>query len=123
MRAAEHYSEASHIKDNPLPPGKSNAALAKEFADFFISKILKIRDALDVIAPYQPSDNMGSTFTSFQPLTTDQVKKKVISSMPTKTCESDITKTKLLKNLLETFLSIIQQIVNLSLSEGSFHTE
>lgn len=33
--------------ENPLPPASSNAELADDFADFFISKITKIREKLD----------------------------------------------------------------------------
>ena len=42
-------------KFNPMPPGNSNLDLANTFADHFINKIQKIRDALSSADTYDPS--------------------------------------------------------------------
>ena len=42
-------------KSNPMPPGNSDFDLANTFADHFINKIRKIRDALSSVDIYDPS--------------------------------------------------------------------
>ena len=42
------------VKINPMPPGKSDKLLADEFADYFLSKINKIRDDLASCPTYLP---------------------------------------------------------------------
>ena len=42
-------------KDNPLPDSESNRDLADKFADYFMEKINKIRDALKDKLLYQPT--------------------------------------------------------------------
>ena len=59
----------------------------------------------------------AAQFTSFEPLTEDQVKKIILSS-PTKSCPLDPIPTWLLKELSNTLVPIITKIVNLSLLTG-----
>ena len=45
------------FKENPLPEGLSNKELAEQFAEFFITKIKKIRQELDDKGIYSPGSN------------------------------------------------------------------
>ena len=56
---------------------------------------------------------------SFEPLSQDEVK-AIISDLGTKSCESDVIPTKLLKKCLSGLLPCITKIVNISLSSGAF---
>ena len=40
--------------ENPMPPSTSNSLLDEEFAEFFYTKIEKIREKFKDIEPYQP---------------------------------------------------------------------
>lgn len=106
-------------KVNPMPPGKSDQILAEEFADFFLSKITKIRNDLATCPVYSPSQIVTEQLGSFEFVSCEDVI-NTIKSMPTKTCENDIIPTKLLKQILDKIGSIITSIVNLSLSGGVF---
>ena len=57
-----------HKPENPLPTSNTDKQLADEFADFFISKILKIRHELDKYPLYQPSMDNAPEFNQFNKL-------------------------------------------------------
>jgi len=45
-----------NMRDNPLPSGRTDQDLADDFANYFMNKILSIRDALQNTPKYVPSD-------------------------------------------------------------------
>ena len=79
-------------KVNPMPPGKTDQQLANEFAGFFLAKIRKVTDDLASCPAYSPSVIDTKTLGVFQPMRVDNVK-KIIMSMPSKSCESDAVLT------------------------------
>ncbi len=104
-----------------LPDGASNQSLADKFADFFVDKITRIRDAFPVSsAPNIPPPHQSvPKFCSFAPVSEDDVR-KVIMSSPTKSCSLDSFPTFLVKDCLSILLQPITRMVNLSLSRGVF---
>ena len=107
------------VKSNPMPPGKTNGDLADEFADFFLNKIIKIRNDLSECNAYLPIPIKVEPLSQFQPMSVAEVI-KIIWSMPTKTCESDTLPTRLLKQSLDKLGETITAIVNISLRDGVF---
>ena len=109
------------VKDNPLPSAENDENLANEFADYFMDKISKIRNSLSNVPDYCPgeADTSVPSLESFEPLSQDEVK-AIISALGTKSCESDVIPTKLLKKCLSGLLPCITKKVNLSLSSGVF---
>ena len=105
--------------DTPLPARDTEQELANEFADFFIQKLIKIRDKLDDYPTYQPSNLNVPKFNSFKEISQDQVRKIIISTK-SKSCELDPIPTTLLKNILPIVLPAITKIINLSLQCGLF---
>ena len=57
-----------HKQKNPLPARNTNKELADEFADFFISKIVKILQELHEHPLYQPSKYDVPGFNNFREL-------------------------------------------------------
>ena len=106
-------------KTNPMPPGKTDQLLADEFADYFLTKIKKIRDDLAECVAYSPTHADIEPLNQFKPLSVDNVV-KIIRSMPSKSCESDVLPTKLLKQCLAKIGNTITAIVNISLRDGVF---
>ena len=71
---------------------------------------------------YKPIQQDIPKFVSFCPLTETKVC-TVIMNMKNKHCELDIIPTSTLKQILETCIPILTQIVNLSLTTGKFGEE
>ena len=94
-----------HKQEVPLPTMRSDKELADEFAHFFFSKIVKIREELDHHPLYQPSKSVIPNFSNFRKLEEDQVKKLVMSTK-SKSCELDPILTTLLKKF---YLTSYQQ--------------
>ena len=113
----------SQTNENPLPKEKDDQEMADEFAEFFLQKILKIRELFENI-PYIDvmSDPSVPVLRCFAPMTQDQVK-GLILSMKTKSCELDPIPTYILKSNLEAFLPYLTKIVNLSITRGEFDQE
>ena len=93
------------VKSNPMPPGRTNGDLADAFADFFLNKIIKIRNDLSECNAYSPIPIEVEPLSQFQPMSVAEVI-KIIWSMPTKTCESmsaafDTVDHNILLNVLE----------------------
>ena len=80
----------------PLPTRKSDKELADEFANFFFSKIVKIREEPDHHPLYQPSKSDIPKFSNFRKLQEDQ-EKKLVRGTKSKSCELDPIPTTLLK--------------------------
>ena len=102
-----------------MPLGKSNGELADTFADYFIKKITKLHDSLDKIPKYQPTTTCTENLAEFPALQEEEVL-KVISSMPSKSCEIDSVPASLLKQSILHLIPVITKMVNLSLEQGIF---
>ena len=105
-----------------MPPDKTDDELAEIFCDFFYDKIITIWKSLEKTRIYIPTeDRQISTMKQFDLFTEGQIR-KLILSMPSKSCELDVIPTKLLKEpkVLDVLLPNICDIMNTSLSEGTF---
>ncbi|XP_072048824.1 uncharacterized protein [Amphiura filiformis] len=106
----------------PLPSCDSTQTLCNQFAEFFESKVAKIRDGLDQesLDHHDLESNMcSSSLTDFECVSEDEVL-KLVMQCPTKTCKLDIIPTWLLKEHSEVFARCLTVIINKSLSEGAF---
>ena len=57
----------------PLPDSNSPEVLVEEFAEYFITKIQKILDALEDKPLYEPTADAGSMFKYFEVLSTEEI--------------------------------------------------
>ena len=97
-------------KTNPLPPSTSDEELAEEFATFFMSKIRKIRHALDTHPKFKPTwHNNSKSFVNFTKLVEDEAEKNIMS-MPTKSCKLDVLQTKVLKEIIKLLFPCSQKL-------------
>ncbi len=111
-------------QSSPLPTGLTNEQLAEKFSQFFTEKIDKIRTSIDdqkaqLGEEIEMDEVPGteSTFSEFELLTEDEVK-KIILSFPNKQCGLDPLPLSMLKECLPVILGHITRIVNLSLRMG-----
>ena len=118
-------------KSVSLPLYKSPKDIANRFNNFFVKKIMDIRNDLQVVrSNFQHTSTKGSpqpplevnktvqpTLSEFRPTTQEELK-KVIGKSKTTHCSLDPIPTGLLKICLEVLLPIITKIVNLSLCQG-----
>ena len=89
------------------PEHTSKEELADNFAKFFESKILAIREKFVTIPQYNPEPNdVVPRLRKFAPLNTSQIE-LIIKSMKLKSCKLDIIPTQLLKEMLPTLLPTI----------------
>ena len=103
-----------------MPEGQKDSILANEFATFFLEKIKNIHEKLTGIEEFNLATNEQATpLKTFSPFSCDEVQKEILS-MNNKTCELDHIPTPVLKNILPIILGAITEIVNISLSTGSF---
>ena len=107
------------ITKNPMPTGENNQVLADKFADFFIDKILNIRNQLDNEDLFSPDSQNVETMKSFRLLSEEEVE-LIIRGLSSKSCELDVIPTSLLKDILPSVLPIITRLINTSLKDGAF---
>jgi len=106
-----------------LPTGFSPSELASSFLKFFEGKITKLSSQL--LSPAAPifADTLPLIpplpLDSFSAATTFEVKNAIKASSDA-TCSLDIIPTALLKSCLDALLDPITNIINLSLSDGTF---
>ena len=106
-----------------MPEHSSDRELANEFVNFFMEKITTICNDLEDTPKFCcPEYNLIFKFTEFSTLSEDDVR-KIIMSMETKSCESDILPSFFLKSHLDKLLQSLTNIVNLSLQNGIFAYE
>ena len=102
-----------------LPETEDITVLAKEFNDFFIKKIEKIRSNLSISSldeyTYYSSAN---ALNSFRPTTIKEIK-DIINESGIKCSPSDFLPTPVLKENMSIFLPTLCELVNLSLYTGS----
>ena len=101
----------SSVRENPLPLGKSNKDLAEEFVDFFLSKIQRICDSLEVFEKFAPQQHHGASKLSSFTLMTDLEVVNMIKGMASKSCEMDPFPTTLLKDILPSIIKLITYII------------
>ena len=105
--------------DNPLPEHTDDEKLADDFADIFMGKIRTVYDSLadhPRYNPHGPAKASLNQFTSFSP--EDVV--HIIQGMHTKSCESDVIPTSVLKEILLALAPSLAKIFNISLEHGIF---
>lgn len=115
--------------ENLYPSSESPEKLANNFADFFINKIIKIRDELappsllptNLLSDYDTAAETAyspiAEFTNFTSVSEDQLS-KLIYKLTSKSCEIDPIPASVLKHCLHVLLPVITKIVNLSLSNA-----
>ena len=120
------YKIANHLlgkcKLKPLPECISNVSLAAEFNKFFYQKIFKLHSELKISADSFHSDEVsykGRHLSSFD-LVSEEYVLRLIKLSPNKYCESDPLPSWLLKACTKQLLPVISEIVNRSLSSGTF---
>ena len=105
-----------------LPSHDSLDTLVNQFADFFVSKINKIRheikvDISEVISSEKSNEDIQFTLDNFAPATLEEVRKLIIESS-CKSGPADPVPTKIIKMCIGVLAPIITAIINLSLSSG-----
>ncbi len=117
---------ASVNKISSLPDHDSLQELADRFGDFFMSKIDNIRKEIDAqpcSAQFPHSTEPPDvTFSSFTPLSEQDVRELVFKSKPT-SCNLDPIPTPILKECIEIVLPVLTKMINLSLQNGIFPNE
>ena len=103
-----------------LPSHDSEAELASRFNTYFIQKIADIRKAFPPVTSSirNDSDYNGSLLTVFTPATEDEIRSLVMTH-GIKCSPDDPIPAQLLKQLVDTFVPIWLELVNLSLEQGS----
>ncbi len=108
---------------SPLPTSESNATLAQNFGDFFLSKITKIQDSLhspDIISPSNICDIeplCPAPLEVIEPVTPEDLS-KLITAYSIKACPLDPIPARVFKLIYQVLLPVVVQIVNRSLSMG-----
>ena len=102
-----------------MPETSPELALADSFADYFLQKIVTIREMLKNEKDYSPVGECEGILSSFETVSEDEVR-KIITSMASISCELDEIPTKYLKKSLDQCRDIITRIIILSLKEGLF---
>ena len=93
--------------------------MANTFADYFIEKMQKSRDALDDQPLYAPIDQEVPTMEIFIQFTEKDIR-KIISNVWPKCCELNVLQPTLLKKLLPYIIKPITYLINISLSNRVF---
>ena len=107
-------------KDIRLPTHQNAEFLANMFAQFFTDKIQVIRDSFPpIVIDGEPETEPESTMTSFQPISSESLKKTILAGN-SKSCNLDPIPTALLKDHIDCLLPSLTNIVNKSLLSGSF---
>ena len=104
---------------NPLPESNSDEDLDEEFAEFFLSKVLKIRDSLTHYPKYVVTDKDQPKLNTFRGLNEEEVL-SIIMSMPVKHCDLDLIPATVMRKLIPHILQEITILVNQSLVHGEF---
>ena len=108
------YGLTGEINKQNWPKSDSNEQLAEDFAEFFLSKIVRIREQFKDLPQFETYQHDIPKFCKFAPLTETEVHTHIMS-MKTKSCELDLLPTKILKEVLPNCISAITKLVNLSL--------
>ena len=105
---------------NSMPEGKMDAQLAGEFASFFLSKIEKTRLHFQNTDQYILEVNTSvPRLQDLLQLTNEEIEREILN-MNNTTFELDAIATNLIKDMFPAVLKTITQIVNMSLTTGTF---
>ena len=130
----EHWSRtlSSNLRDpsvlwskigvllNPPNTTSDSTFSADEFADFFQTKIDKIRRATSGVMPPVIEPRQIPTISGFKPVSAEEIS-KIIGASPSKHClQLDPVPTWLIKQLLPDLAETIAKMCNMSLEEGIF---
>lgn len=113
------------VKKSPVLPKQfeSLQSLTNRFAQFFNSKIANLRSELSNNVPSSLTvdimEHCASSFTEFKTVSTETTR-RVVMSAPPKTCALDPLPTSIVKDCINVLLPPINNIINLSLSQGVF---
>ena len=105
-----------------LPNLPSVTSIAQQFATFFSEKVTKLNTSIPPVnqSPHFPQPpRISPKLTGFRLTDISEITKLVLQS-PTKQCELDPIPTFLLKESISVLAPTITEIVNLSLSSGTF---
>ena len=86
-------------KSSPLPDHTYEESLVNDFANYFMSKIGKIREELEGYPLYKPQGWNVREFSKFRPFSNEEVR-TISMGMKMKSCEIDPIPTELLKKML-----------------------
>ena len=106
-----------------MPYANPDQNLAEHFADFFLYKITKIWNELDHYALYESRNRDGLTTLIMLNPASDDIVKKFMKEMKCISCQLDLIPTKLIKEHLDKFASLLSLIVNKPLYEACFQTD
>ena len=112
-------------KEQPLPKHESISQLSEDFSDFFIDKIVKIREGFTSSTNYDKYDKKETPpppFTEFKIISNDDAK-KLINNAANKSCELDPIPTDLVKLCADELSPVITEIINTSLQQGKMPTQ
>ena len=104
-----------------LPNYENPTVLANNFNNYYIDKVAMLRDAIPVSngSVYSNvSDFNGTVMTSFRPTSMKEIG-DILKKSEIKTSFNDILPAKILKQVIDTLLPYICELVNKSLSSGS----
>ena len=104
---------------NLLPESNLDEELAEQFAEFFLSKVLKIRDSLKHYPKYVVTDKNWPKLDTFRDLNEEEVL-SIIMSMPVKHCDLDPIPATVMRKLIPHIFKEITILVNRSLVHGNF---
>src|SRR3989442_408692 len=107
-----------------LPTSISTSCLAHSFLDFFKEKIARLSSSLtpnSTSSPHLPPSSSPPPFNTFSPTSHDEVRHAILMSSNA-TCSLDTIPTFLLKSCLDSLITPITNIMNLSFLEGFFPT-
>ena len=116
-----------------LPDMENRGKLAEDFGDFFLTKINKLQERIDVkmgemrlqevdLDMHTDDDKATVKMEQFNQLNEEEVS-KLVRGLPNKSCDLDPIPTSLLKQLLPTLLPVLTKLVNSSLHNGIFPSD
>ena len=115
------YNLINHLMgrnlDSPFSDSESDELLANEFADFFIEKIMRIRDSLEAHPTYDTQATAKVFMCRFEQVTKKEVT-NCIREMASKPCELDAFPTTTLEQVLDTIIAPITRIGIVLLERG-----
>ena len=98
------------ISTNPILEGMNDQELAESFEDYFHQKLMKIRDLVVEISPYQPAKSSMPELSKFAPMMQTEVS-AMVTEMKSKHCKLDPIPTTILKLMLPTCVPVLRNII------------
>jgi len=109
--------------DTSLSPHVDKSQLANEILQYFNSKVLKIRTALDgettTFSFHSNADPPSASLEQFSEVSESYVS-KLLQNCSSASCDLDPVPTKIVKSVSATLLPSITRLINLSITTGEF---